>query len=501
MISIPPPARVLTGAVLSAALVLTAHLPATAAVAGSVASESSSTSKSPSTPESPSTSESPSTPEGQEARVPSPADDPTLPPPDPATPSPSPSSEPPASAPPEAPVETGAETGAETGIETGAETGAATEALQAAEAGVAALTSPLEVLSHADGESYEAGPATFFGSGTPTATVVATNQWGVEMGRATVAVNGRWAFTRNLGPTTRSYELVFRQTLGAESDQKALELFYAGSVELSVGSHVDGQLYSAGPTVFAGHGAPNALVTVVDARLGEIARTTTALSGRWSVGADLVPTLDGYSLTVTQTRRDIDPQRVPLNLEYAAALVPLGVDSHRDGAPYGPGVATFSGRGTVGARITAVNQWNTPMGSARVGVDGRWAFDRNLGPTSSGYEITFTQTRGLTVDSVVVHLTVPVPADLAVTTPDLSGGTVDDGDVMTTFRGTGTPFATLHGVNQWGTAFGDTTIGADGRWEFRRWLAKGTRYDLTFTQVSWTGETVVTEGYGFDVEP
>jgi hypothetical protein len=481
LISIPPPARILSGAVLSAALVLTANLPTTAAVAGPVASES------------------PSTSEGQEARVPSPADDPTLPPSDAAAPSPSPSAEPTASAPPEVPAET--ETGIEAGVEAGAETGAATETLPTVEAGVAALTSPLEVLSHADGESYEAGPATFFGSGTPTATVVATNQWGVEMGRATVAVNGRWAFTRNLGPTTRSYELVFRQTLGAESDQKALELFYAGSVELSVGSHVDGQLYSAGPTVFAGHGAPNALVTVVDARLGEIARTTTALSGRWSVGADLVPTLDGYSLTVTQTRRDIDPQRVPLNLEYAAALVPLGVDSHRDGAPYGPGVATFSGRGTVGARITAVNQWNTPMGSARVGVDGRWAFDRNLGPTSSGYEITFTQTRGLTVDSVVVHLTVPAPADLAVTTPDLSGGTVDDGDVMTTFRGTGTPFATLHGVNQWGTAFGDTTIGADGRWEFRRWLAKGTRYDLTFTQVSWTGETVVTEGYGFDVEP
>lgn len=485
MISIPPPARVLSGAVLSAALVLTAHLPATAAVAGPVA------------PESPSTPESSSTPEGQEARVPSPSGDPSPSPSDAAAPSPSPSSEPPASAPPEAPVETGAETG----FETGAETGAATETLPTAEAGVAALTSPLEVLSHVDGESYEAGPATFFGSGTPTATIVATNQWGVEMGRATVAVNGRWAFTRNLGPTTRSYELVFTQTLGAESDQQALELFYAGSVELSVGSHVDGQLYSAGPTVFAGHGAPNSLVTVVDARLGEIGRTTTALSGRWSVGADLVPTLDGYRLTVTQTRRDIDPQRVPLNLEYAAPLVPLGVDSHRDGAPYGPGVATFSGRGTVGARITAVNQWNTPMGSARVGVDGRWAFDRNLGPTSSGYEITFTQTRGLAVDSAVVHLTVPVLTDLVVTTPDLSGGTVDDGDVMTTFRGTGTPFATLHGANQWGTAFGDTTIGADGRWEFRRWLAKGTRYDLTFTQVSWTGETVVTEGFGFDVEP
>ena len=483
MISIPPPALVLTGAVLSAALVLTAHLPATAAVAGPVA------------PEPPSTSESSSTPEGQEARVPSPADDPTLPPSDAATPSPSPSSEPPASAPPEAPVEAGAGAGAET------EAGAAIETVPAAESGVAALTSPLEVLSHVDGESYEAGPATFFGSGTPSATVVATNQWGVEMGRATVAVNGRWAFTRNLGPTTRSYELVFRQTLGADSDQQDLELFYAGSVELSVGSHVDGQLYSAGPTVFVGHGAPNALVTVVDARLGEIARTTTALSGRWSVGADLVPTLDGYRLTVTQTRRDIEPQRVALGLEYAAPLVPLGVDSHRDGAPYGPGVATFSGRGTVGSRITAVNQWNTPMGSARVGVDGRWAFDRNLGPTSSGYEITFTQTRGPAVDSAVVHLTVPVLTGLVVTTPDLSGGAVGDGDVMTTFRGTGTPFATLRGANQWGTAFGDTTIGADGRWEFRRWLAKGTRYDLTFTQVSWTGETVVTEGFGFDVEP
>ena len=364
-----------------------------------------------------------------------------------------------------------------------------------------APSTPLEVLSHVGGESYDAGPATFFGLGTPGARVVATNQWGVEMGRAAVGVNGRWAFTRNLGPTARSYQLVFTQTIGADRDQVALELFYAGSVELTVASHVDGQLYTAGPTVFAGHGAPNALVTVVDRRLGELARTTAALSGQWSVGVELAPTLDGYDLAVTQTRRDIEPQRVDLRLAYAAPVVAVAVDSHLDGQAYAPGVATFAGRGTVGARISAVNQWGTTMGSARVGVDGRWAFERNLGPTTSGYEVTVTQTRGLIVDATTLHLVVPVLTGLVITSPDPTSGSVDAGDVMTTFRGTGTPFATLTGVNQWGTAFGETTVAADGTWQFRRWLAVGTRYDLTFTQRSWTGETLVTDGIGFDVSP
>jgi len=169
-------------------------------------------------------------------------------------------------------------------------------------------------------------------------------------------------------------------------------------------------------------------------------------------------------------------------------LADLSVTSHTDGGRYSTGMATFTGRGTPDARLTGVNQWGTPMGSTRVNEDGDWSFARNLGPTSAGYDITFTMTPATGAPTqLTLHLDYEAPSQPLTVTSHVDGESYREG--IARFTGTGTVGAQVVSTNQWGTQMGKATIGSDGTWAFSRNLGPtNPGYVLTFVATHGTDE-------------
>lgn len=263
---------------------------------------------------------------------------------------------------------------------------------------------PVAVTSHASGDAYVEGLTTFTGVGTPGARIRAVNQWGTLMGTASVDADGTWSFVRNLGPTTPSYILTFTQTSGSETDSTRIELRFAREA-VAITSPADGSLYSDGVASFRGTGKPGAAIRAVNQWGTMMGTATVDANGSWSFARNLGPTTAGYDITVTQTPKEGTVTSARIHIDHRPADgAPVRVISHKDGQSYSTGVATFRGTALAGARVVAVNQWGTLMGSATAARDGSWSFDRNLGPTTDGYEITFTATRGSDVSTQVLSL-------------------------------------------------------------------------------------------------
>lgn len=270
----------------------------------------------------------------------------------------------------------------------------------------------------------------------------------------------------------------------------------AAFAPLVVTSHTTRDVYVTGLTTLAGTGTPGAKITATN-QWGTVMGTAVVdETGDWRILRNLGPTTPSYVITFTQTAENGSDSR-QIELVYVATNVPVIVTSHSDGEVYETGTNTFTGTGTIGATLTATNQWGTVMGSTTIGASGTWSFKRFLGPTDPGYVLTFTSRKGAEIRSATITLVFPELVPVTVTSPDISSGTIDRADEHVVFTGTGTPFATLTGVNQWGTAFGETKVDKNGHWEFRRWVAAGTHYDVTFTQVDTAGKTLVSTPFSF----
>lgn len=270
----------------------------------------------------------------------------------------------------------------------------------------------------------------------------------------------------------------------------------AAFVPLSITSHAARDVYVTGLTTLAGTATPGGRVVATNQWGTTMGSAIADESGSWSFLRNLGPTTPSYVLTFVQTAENRSDTR-QIELVYVPTNQPVTVTSHTDGDVYDVGTNTFTGTGTIGATVKATNQWGTAMGTAAIGASGTWAFSRYLGPADPGYVITFTSTRGAEVRSATLTLRFPQLVPVTVVSPDISAGTIDRADEMVTFTGTGTPFATLTGINQWGTPFGETKVDKNGHWEFRRWIAAGTHYAVTFTQTDAAGKTLVSSPFSF----
>jgi hypothetical protein len=265
---------------------------------------------------------------------------------------------------------------------------------------------------------------------------------------------------------------------------------------LTITSHSARDVYVTGLTTLAGTATPGGLIVATNQWGTSMGSATADEQGNWRILRNLGPTVPSYVVTLVQTADGRTDTR-QIELVYVATNVPVTVTSHADGEFYDAGVATFTGTGTVGATLTATNQWGTRMGATQIGANGTWSFSRNLGPADPGYVLTFTSSKGAELRSTTITLNFPELVPLTITSPDISSGTIDRADEHVVFTGTGTPFATLTGVNQWGTPFGDTKVDKNGHWEFRRWVAAGTRYEVTFTQHDAADKILVSDPFAF----
>ncbi|KQO45079.1 hypothetical protein ASG28_15710 [Frigoribacterium sp. Leaf415] len=339
------------------------------------------------------------------------------------------------------------------------------------------ITAPVEGMAH------DGGPVTLRGTGEVGAQIAVREQGrSTVLGTAQVLANGQWT-VRTTNVDDRKHVLEATQTgkgnnttistvtLNPENGEQP-PVIVAPTVETPEA----GSTVTTSRPVFSGHGQDGATVTIGYGP-NSIIGTGTVVDGEWTITPNRGLSLGTSNLVVTQTAGD-DVQQITHTINRVAAELPLSVTSHVNDQFYEAGVTTFRGTAPIGSTVTAKNQWGTPMGAA-IAADGTWAFNRNLGPTTAGYLITFTATPQVGTPQVVtLKLNYENVVAFQVTNPT-NNSTYTEG--TTTFRGTAAPNAAIAATNQWGTPMGTATASLQGDWAFNRYLGPTSAgYDITF---------------------
>jgi hypothetical protein len=172
------------------------------------------------------------------------------------------------------------------------------------------VEAPLTVTSDQDNDTYRPGVHAFTGTGTPSATITAKNQWGTSLGSATVNDKGTWTFDRNLGPSA-DYRIAFTQTFNGKTETADLALKAPVHAAFSLTSPEVGATYTPGvQTTFTGTTTPFATVNIVTALGTPIAEVEADKNGEWSFKRAYGPT-STYTLNFTAT--DLDGKTDALN--------------------------------------------------------------------------------------------------------------------------------------------------------------------------------------------
>jgi hypothetical protein len=341
------------------------------------------------------------------------------------------------------------------------------------------------VTSPAHGSTVDVSRPTFTGAGQPGARVTVGYGANSIIGTAGVNDKGEWTINPTSGLALGESKLIVTQTIG--TDVKTLNYTInrvAVEAPFRVTSHANNQSYAEGVTTFRGTAASGAAIKAVN-QWGTVMGTTTAdANGNWVFNRNLGPTTEGYDITFTATKGDkTETQKLHLNYQ---GVVALQITSPSNNSVYKPGLVTFRGKASPNATIKAVNQWGTLMGTTTSNLDSEWSFSRNLGPTTDGYDITFTATKGTDVQRIVLHLN-PEVANVPV-----SVTSIKDGDTYTPgqniLRGKGTPGATVAAVNAlngWNVPMGTAIVGANGDWALpaRNW-GPSNDYQIKVTQTN-----------------
>jgi hypothetical protein len=181
-----------------------------------------------------------------------------------------------------------------------------------------ATDAPFRVTSHADGQTYAEGIATFAGTASAGSTVTAVNQWGTAMGAATADSNGVWSFVRNLGPTALGYDVTFTAAKGSERQTVVVHLRSSSNAPVAVTSIGDGDTYRPGLTILAGTGTPGATISAVNATHGwnvPMGSAQVAADGTWALPERNWGPANDYEIKVTQVNPDATTSSVTVSVQ------------------------------------------------------------------------------------------------------------------------------------------------------------------------------------------
>ncbi|ROP73569.1 hypothetical protein EDF18_2933 [Frigoribacterium sp. PhB107] len=342
----------------------------------------------------------------------------------------------------------------------------------------------VEVTRPVPDAAHDGGPLAMRGTGEPRAQLLVREQGhATVIGSGDVLVNGTWNLaTSDLD--ARKHVLEVTQT-GKGGNVTTSTITINPEAEtfkpLTVETPESGSTVTTSRPVFTGHGQDGASVTI---GYGATAiGTTTVVDGDWTITPTRGLGMGVSDLTVTQDAGG-EVSTLTHTLTRVAAELPLAVTSHVDGQTYAEGMTTFRGTAPVGSTIRATNQWGTPMGTATA-TDGTWSFNRILGPTAAGYDLTFTATPPVgDPQTVSLKLNYAGALGFEVTSP-VNDSTYTVG--TTTFTGTAMPGTVVTATNQWSTPMGRATAGLAGTWAFDRYLGPTSAgYDIAFVAAKGT---------------
>ncbi|WP_171429178.1 BapA/Bap/LapF family large adhesin [Acinetobacter soli] len=244
--------------------------------------------------------------------------------------------------------------------------------------------------------------------------------------------------------------------------------------------------------LISGTGTAGTTITVYDGNT-LLGTTTVGSDGKWSF-TPTTPLTDGTH-SITYTVKDAAGNEsgkspaIDFTVDTIAPDTPtIAPNATDDVAPViGPITAgsstndntpTLTGTGTAGEIIT-VYDGATKLGTATVGMDGKWIFTPSPALADGSHSISYTATdkagnesgKSPAIDFTVDTVAPDAPTTLPVATDDVAPikGPIAAGsstnDNTPTLSGTGTPGETIT-VYDGNTSLGTTTVGTDGNWSF-----------------------------------
>ncbi|CRN06907.1 hypothetical protein PYEL_27300 [Pseudomonas sp. URMO17WK12:I11] len=316
--------------------------------------------------------------------------------------------------------------------------------------------------------------STLTGQGEVGATVRVSDSLGNFLGSATVGSNG--LFTVNFVPAVANAQnLIVTQADAAGNVSLAATL---QAPDLQAPLAANNLSLNNAATVVTGQGEAGALVTIRDASGAVLATGTVNQSGQFQItlpsaqttGSALQVTLSDVAGNVSAPASLATPDRTP-----PAAVIDAQLSG--DGRQ-------LSGSGEPGATVQVRNASGTVLGTATVGVDGRFTvvFDT---PQANGQAIGVTQVDAAGNTSVAVNLTTP---DL---TPPAALTNVVLNNNGLTLTGLGEAGATVSVRGVDGTILGTGLVAANGSFTLTLNSAQLNAQRLSVTQTDAGNNTSV----------
>ncbi|GAB7528309.1 hypothetical protein PS3A_07170 [Pseudomonas sp. 3A(2025)] len=309
--------------------------------------------------------------------------------------------------------------------------------------------------------ALDAGGTLLSGTGRAGSTITVTDQNNTVLGSAIVGADGTFSVT--LASMQNNGQVLEVSAVSAAGESATPVNFQVPDTQAP--QPVSDLAFSADRTQLTGEGEPGARVTVRDASGASLGTAVVAADGTFSVTLSPVP---GASEALQVVQADAagnisDPvTTVPVDTTAPDPLTNLAISANG---------SVVSGNGEVGARVLVLDESGAQIGTALVGLNGR--FEITLTPAqSNGQALTLTQTDAAGNVSPVASLDAPdiqppaAPGNLSLASDGLS------------LTGSGEAGATITVRDATGARIGTAVVAADGN------------FSLTLTTAQLNGQSL-----------
>lgn len=340
---------------------------------------------------------------------------------------------------------------------------------------------PFAVTAPGYGATVDTHRPVFQGTGLPD-SVVRVFENGALIAQARSDAAGVWSATSSVDLSNGPHAVRFDYAGPNGASTTSVNHYFGVNVgppptPVSVTAPVSGSTVTVAKPVFSGTGETGASIVVKAANGAELATTTVAADGTWTVASNATLANGAVTATVSQSVAGVSAVttstvtfRIAIAAQIAAAVVVTSpaLESKVDSAS-----PVFAGTGEPGAAIHVKGSSGKLLASTTVDASGAWSVVSTVELENAHYTGTVTQTvlGGATTHAALSYTVYVVPVqEFSVTSPATGAVIATDTPV---FTGVGTPGATVEIRGNSGRVVASTTVGADGTWSATSQLQLG----------------------------
>lgn len=340
---------------------------------------------------------------------------------------------------------------------------------------------PFAVTAPGYGATVDTHRPIFQGTGQPD-SVVRVLENGALIAQASSDAAGTWSVASSVDLSNGPHAVRFDYTGPNGASTTSVNHYFgvnvgASPIPVSVTAPVSGSTVTVAKPVFSGTGETGASIVVKAANGAELATTTVAADGTWTVASNATLANGAVTATVSQSVAGVSAVttsavtfRIAIAAQIAAAVV---VTSPALGSEVDSASPVFAGTGEPGAVIHVQGSSGKLLAATTVDASGAWSVVSTVELENARYAGTVTQTvpGGATTHAALSYTVYVVPAQKFRVTSPATGALVATNTPV--FTGVGTPGATVEIRGNSGRVVASTTVAADGTWSATSQLQLG----------------------------